>query len=400
MIWLATLAMTLSAIALLLWLHARSLRRRERIGREQVNRMALREALDEVEQRRVDGELDEQSAQALIAELSRRADEELAGGAPAQPAPAPDRLLLGLAALALLAALGLWAASGSWRTAERITLAERFPELSEQLARDELRDYVARHPQDASAWAALGERELLAGNASAAAEALRQANRLAATPSPDWLVSEGEALALASGHRLEGRPAELFRRALELDAEHPRALWFSALHALQQGDAARARELFGRMRAIEGIPPQVRDLIDSQLARLDGASPAQDSAPRRGQIAPQAAADDATAGPVLRVRVEYEGDPRGVLYVFARPAGATGGPPLAVRRVDSPRFPLELELGDADAMMPGMRLSDHDRVTVVARLSRSGNIRGQGDDPEASAQATPGGAVAIVLPAR
>ncbi len=39
------------------------------------------------------------------------------------------------------------------------------------------------------------------------------------------------------------------------------------------------------------------------------------------------------------------------LFIALRPA--SGGPPLAVKRIEDPKFPFEFELSESDAMMPG-----------------------------------------------
>ncbi len=62
------------------------------------------------------------------------------------------------------------------------------------------------------------------------------------------------------------------------------------------------------------------------------------------------------------------------------PAGATlfliartglSGPPLAVRRIASPRFPMEFSIGPEDRMIAGLPFSGPLRVT--ARIDRDGN---------------------------
>ncbi|HET9332426.1 MAG TPA: hypothetical protein VFQ21_02455 [Gemmatimonadota bacterium] len=79
----------------------------------------------------------------------------------------------------------------------------------------------------------------------------------------------------------------------------------------------------------------------------------------------------------------------GVLFLFVRAAGATGGPPLAVQRIPSPSFPLSFAIGPADAMMAGGPFPD--RVTVEARLDADGNAMTEGpDDVSARAEVAPG----------
>jgi cytochrome c-type biogenesis protein CcmH len=69
------------------------------------------------------------------------------------------------------------------------------------------------------------------------------------------------------------------------------------------------------------------------------------------------------------------------LFVMVRSASG-GGPPLAATRRASDRFPQLVELSDRDAMIAGRSLSSASRVTVVARVARSGDPRPQSGDLE------------------
>ena len=59
------------------------------------------------------------------------------------------------------------------------------------------------------------------------------------------------------------------------------------------------------------------------------------------------------------------------VFIFAR---AVSGPPapLAVKRVTVADLPITVELSDADAMMPQLKLSNFPEVQLVARISRAG----------------------------
>lgn len=61
----------------------------------------------------------------------------------------------------------------------------------------------------------------------------------------------------------------------------------------------------------------------------------------------------------------------GVLFIMARPEGVTAGPPLAVKRVASPAFPVTVDLSAADSMM-GQPLPP--KVRLEARLVSSGDV--------------------------
>jgi len=59
----------------------------------------------------------------------------------------------------------------------------------------------------------------------------------------------------------------------------------------------------------------------------------------------------------------------GILFVFARPAGGSEGPPVAVKRLPA-RFPATFELSEADSMM-GQPLPD--QLLIEARLDEDGD---------------------------
>ena len=65
------------------------------------------------------------------------------------------------------------------------------------------------------------------------------------------------------------------------------------------------------------------------------------------------------------------------LFLIAR--GGTPGPPLAVQRIASPRFPMEFSIGPEDRMIAGIPFSGPLRVT--ARIDSDGNAttRSPGD---------------------
>jgi cytochrome c-type biogenesis protein CcmH len=70
-----------------------------------------------------------------------------------------------------------------------------------------------------------------------------------------------DALAMAAGGRLAGRPRELIDRALALDPRHPRALEMAGSAEIERGDYAAALRYWETL--LEVLPPgsaQYRDL--------------------------------------------------------------------------------------------------------------------------------------------
>ncbi|WP_442777761.1 c-type cytochrome biogenesis protein CcmI/CycH, partial [Pseudomonas syringae pv. coryli] len=73
----------------------------------------------------------------------------------------------------------------------------------------------------------------------------------------------------------------------------------------------------------------------------------------------------------LAAALQGKVSPNDSVFVFAR---AINGPaaPLAVKRITVADLPAEVELSDADAMMPQLNLSNFAQVQLVARVSRAG----------------------------
>lgn len=87
--------------------------------------------------------------------------------------------------------------------------------------------------------------------------------------------------------------------------------------------------------------------------------------------AAEAAAETAPVSGVVRLAPELAGrvPANGVLFIVARRGGA--GPPLAVKRIESPTFPLAFELGPDDRMIQAMPFAGP--LQLTARVDGDGN---------------------------
>ena len=80
------------------------------------------------------------------------------------------------------------------------------------------------------------------------------------------LLAEAEALARASGNRLEGEPARLVERALVLAPDHRKALWFAAIAALHEDRPEDARDRLVRLRGLGTLDEEESELFDQLMA--------------------------------------------------------------------------------------------------------------------------------------
>ncbi len=133
------------------------------------------------------------------------------------------------------------------------------------------------------------------------------------------------------------------------------------------------------------FPPEVSDPVRPTEA------PSEPPAPPRGRGAPAPVAAAAPSGPPIRGTVSISAEhaagfgPGGVLFIIAR--GPGGGPPLAARRIESPSFPLEYELGPDDRMIKARPFTGP--LHVSARLDGDGNATTRSDGDIQGAAPTP-----------
>ena len=124
--------------------------------------------------------------------------------------------------------------------------------------------------------------------------------------------------------------------------------------------------------------------------------PVDPAAQPRVHLALDVASPGVSAGVVVHVSTDAALDPATPVFVIVRGADVPG-PPAAVRRLVAGDLPARVTLADADAMLPGTRLSDLGAVDVMARASLSGSPASTSGDIESAIARTRLGAEAVVL---
>jgi cytochrome c-type biogenesis protein CcmH len=374
-----------------------------------VSRAVLRERRRELEASLVHLPADSPERRAALAEFAAQAESELsatpAGPAAGTPIQGRRRPWAALALALLLGAptFALYLLAGAPQAASPEMRAAREPANLDELVAD-LRARLKTDPQALDGWRLLGRAELARGQPDAAREAFERALALA----PDDAqarVDLADALAQSQGAVLEGRPMELIREALTLDARNPKALALAGAYEVSRRDYPAAIALWTRL--IDVLPAdseQARQvsgfLADLRAGRAPRVGAREDGTGSTGGAASPAIA----AGPgALSGRIELERGltaklrPDDTLFVVARTldeAGRPVGPPVAVMRARGGDLPLEFSLDDRMAMSPAASLSTvapGTQVVVIARLSRSGEAAARtGDLQGASAPVRPG----------
>jgi cytochrome c-type biogenesis protein CcmH len=242
---------------------------------------------------------------------------------------------------------------------------------------------LERDPKDLNGWLMLGRSYTALQEYPLAVRAFGRAVQLSDGKNAEALTGEAEALVLSDESELDGRAGRLFEQALALEPDSGKALFFGAAVAGRRGDLPLARQRFAKLLSLN--PPQaIRPMIEQQIAAIDeklAAGPMSAAAVQPGH--PVGAADAAGA-PTVRVNVTLSpslASSAGAapLFVFVRDP-AQGGPPLAVKRLDS-HFPQSVALSPSDSMVPGRAFAAGQNVQVVARIARSGSPIAVSGDP-------------------
>lgn len=281
------------------------------------------------------------------------------------------------ALVALAGTGGLYAYWSNWTWDESFRVADTPAAMAARLAR-RLQD----QPEDREGWLMLGRSYTALQQYPLAVRAYQRAYRLADGRDAEALTGWAEALTLVDENELAGRAGRLFEEALALEPQNGKALFFSGIAAERRGELPLARERFVALLAL-GPPETVRDILQQQVAGLDAAIA---QAAGGAAAAPQAGSDSPTAG-TARIDLRVELAPAlaatlpadAIVFIAVRRPGEPG-PPLAAQRLAA-RFPLNVSLTPADAMMPGRSFAAGETVVVLARVALGGTPTATSGDP-------------------
>lgn len=371
--------LTLFAILLLLrpWLLRNS---SARLERKQANLIAYRTRIAEIENDLAGGLIDADSAESLKQESGARLLDDVSETA-AVPQPLQRRPYMAVAlALVLPIFAVIWYVSGdSWQTQRTLDEVVAHPDQAQHLIIEAMVQRLERRmkasPDDAEGWAMLGRSYFVTQRYAEASQAYAKANQLNGSQTAEWLVGQGEALAMANNRQVAGEPQKLFQQALKLDPGQGKALWYAGLAAAQSGQYKDAMAYWLTLRD-QQLPDELRTALNDRLQELS----------QLGNLSIPARVAPKEALPVsLQLRVSLSPElagriPAGAsLLVFAK--AAEGPPmPLAVQKLDAGKFPVSVTLDDSMAMMPTMKLSQFQHWVVTARVSRTGGAQAEPGD--------------------
>ncbi|MCC6915798.1 c-type cytochrome biogenesis protein CcmI [Nitrosomonas sp.] len=255
---------------------------------------------------------------------------------------------------------------------------------------DSLAARLKENPEDVEGWVMLGRSYAIMerfADASAVYDKLIQL----VPDNPQFLSDYADMQAMVNNGSLLGKPAEMIKKALDIDPNYPKALALAGTLEFEQNNFTQAISYWERL--LGAIPP------DSKLYKSvsDSIVQARDLAVKTtGGSAPVQLAQNANVGTDVEVKSSSVENQKGIgnvpgisgsvtldpslankfspddtLFIFAR---ASQGPkmPLAILRLNAKDLPASFKLDDNMAMTPAMKLSSFPEVVVGARISKTG----------------------------
>ncbi|WP_439862777.1 c-type cytochrome biogenesis protein CcmI [Pseudomonas antarctica] len=360
--WLAAGLLLLIALSFLLIPVLRGRRAQREEDRTALNVALYQERVAELQVQQDEGVLNNAQLDTGRAEAAR----ELLADTEGVEKPRESRLgkPLPLLAALLVPVLGV-ALYLHYGASDKVELTREFsqPPVSMQDMTRRLERAAAAQPDSPEGLYFLGRAYMAQDRPADAAKIFERTVALAGRQ-PELLGQWAQAQYFADNKQWSPKVQALTDEALKLDPKEVTSLGLLGIAAFEGQRYQEAIDYWNRLLA--QLPPE-----DNSRAALQGGidRAAEKLKESGGTVAPQKSA--------MKVRVDLSADvkakalPTDSVFIFAR---AVNGPPapLAAKRVTVAELPITVELGDADAMMPQLKLSNFPEVQLVARISRAG----------------------------
>ena len=382
------------------------------------NLSILRDQLAELERDLARGTLSQADYQQARDDFDRRVLEELSEPASrAAVAGSGRRIALLLGFLMPLCAGLLYWQIGSLPGLENGAAPPHAGKVSPEQVEAMVAKLAARleqAPEDADGWALLGRSYMTMQRYDQAAKAYERATSLIKN-NADLYADYADALAMAQGRRIDGKPLKLVEEALRVDPNHWKALAIAGSAAFERKDYKAAIGYWEKLLARVGPETEFGRSVASNLdearqlagiaapvakkgapAATGNATSAATPAAKESQKEPAAGGGRLSGTVKLSPALAGKAAPEDTVFIFAR-AVQGSRMPLAIVRRQVKDLPYSFVLDDSQAMSPEMKLSKFTEVVVSARISKAGNAVPQSGDLQGVSKAVKVGSKDITV---
>ncbi|NHW03122.1 c-type cytochrome biogenesis protein CcmI [Stutzerimonas degradans] len=365
--WIAASVLLLAALAFLLLPILRGRKAQAEEDRTALNVALYQERLAELAAQRAAGTLTEEQLEAGRADAARELLNDTEGSDATRSARLGRAVPLLAALLVPLLGYGLYL---HWGASDKVELARQFGEQPRSLEEMTMRleRAVEAQPDSAEGWYFLGRTYMNQERPADAAKAFARVIELAGRQ-PELLGQWAQAQYFAGNRQWTKELQALTDEALRADPQEVTSLGLLGIAAYEESRFQDAIGFWERLVATLPEEDPSREAIKGGIAR---------AREQLGETAPAPAAASESAAVRLQIEVTLDPSlqddvrPDDSVFVFAR---AVSGPaiPLAAKRLRVADLPANISLGDADAMMPQLKMSNYPEVKLVVRVSREGN---------------------------
>lgn len=287
---------------------------------------------------------------------------------------------------------------------------------------DKLAARLEKQPEDEKGWRMLARSYVFLEDYP---QALKTYNQILVKygEQPEVLTELAEFIAKNNHDELAGLPIILLKTALTVDPNYPDALWLAGFSAAQQEDFNSAIGYWQRFQAqLPATDTETQQAVDKQIAEarqqlvnkaeVTSTKPSNSVSVNSGDseklpvVVPMTApaqsvsnagneneknknmsAEGEFAIKEAKIEVKVSLDPalqekinpQDTVFIYAR---ATQGPPMpvAIVKKTAEELPTVVILDDSVGLMPNQKLSQFTEVTVLARVSKTGQAEPQSGD--------------------
>jgi cytochrome c-type biogenesis protein CcmH len=364
--WLAAGLLLLVALSFLLIPVLRGRRAQREEDRTALNVALYQERIAELQGQQAEGVLSEAQLENGRAEAARELLADTEGTETARSSRLGKPLPLLAAVLVPVLGFGLYLHFGA---SDKVELTREFaqPPASIGEMTQRLERAVKAQPDSAESVYFLARTYMAQDRPADGAAMFERAVALAGRQ-PELLGQWAQALYFAADKKFTVQVQALTDEALKADPREVTSLGLLGIAAFESERYQQAVDYWTRLLAVLPANDPSRSALQGGIDR---------AGERLTAIGGKVAAPVAAKTALIKVRVDLAPElkakvaPGDSVFIFAR---AVSGPPapLAVKRVTVADLPVDVELGDADAMMPQLKLSNFPEVQLLARVSRAG----------------------------
>ena len=241
----------------------------------------------------------------------------------------------------------------------------------------ELEEKIKQNPDNLENLAMLGRSYVVTERFNEAVNIYAKANELSNGANPNILISFGEAKGFAAGNKFDKSSMALFSKALQIDPDNERGLWYAGLAAYQLQDYKLSVKHFEKL--VQQVPEDQVDVKNALVKYLNDAKQKAGIAITQVEKPSEKSSASITVNVSLADNVAEKIVNSDTLFIYAR---AMNGPkmPLALVKMTAGDLPTTVTLDDSVSMVPSMTLSSMEQVEVIARISKSGQAIMQSGD--------------------